>query len=262
MMKSSNPSLNEGTFAEAARSAVTSRADGVMTVDGAVNKSLTLLGLMVASAAFVWMQASVPATGYGEAGLILNPGAVRHWMIFGMIGGLVTSLATIFKPVWAPWSAPAYALFEGLLIGGVSVAFDAIMPGIVMQATLLTMGTLATMLMGYKAGVIKVTEKFRSGVMMAGGAVALLFLASFIFSMFGVPLSFMHDSSPLSIGISLVVLAVGAMFLVLDFDMIENGARYGAPKYMEWYAGFSLLMTLVWIYIEFLKLLMKFNNRD
>ncbi|MDD9951692.1 MAG: Bax inhibitor-1/YccA family protein [Zetaproteobacteria bacterium] len=260
-MKSSNPSLNEGTFADAARSVAMGRSAELMTIDGAVNRSLTLLALLVASAVFVWMQAF--ATGLNNVpAIVQNPGMLSGWMVVGGLGGFALALATIFKPVWAPWSAPAYALCEGLLIGAVSARYEAMMSGIVMQAALLTIGTLATMLMGYKAGVIRATEKFRSGLIAATGGIALVYLASFIFGMFGVPFTFMMDSSPLSIGISLVVIVVAALNLILDFDMIEQGVRHRAPKYMEWYAGFSLLVTLVWLYMEFLRLLSKVNNRD
>ena len=259
-MKSSNPALKQDLFSSSGFMSRT--AQDHMTVDGAVQKTGILVALICLSAGFVWSQIfsaagleSVPALQQGQS-LAYTASTI------GVFGGLILALATIFKPVWAPYTAPAYAVLEGLALGGISSIFEMKFPGIVVQATLLTFGTLVTMLMAYKAGVIQATEKFRSVVVRSTGAIAFTYLASMILGFFGVQMSFLHDSSPLSIGISLVVIVVAAMNLILDFDMIEKGASQRAPKHMEWYSAFSLILTLVWLYLEFLRLLSKLNSRD
>ena len=247
---------------DAARGVLRSNSSDVMTVDGAINKTGILAFILVCSAAFVWSLA-YKTTGYGEASAILqNPGMINPWIMGGVFGGLILAIATHFKPVWAPYTAPGYAVLQGFCIGGVSAMMELRFPGIVMQASFLTMGTLVSMVLAYKAGLIKVTAKFRSGMAMAIGGIMFMYIMSMVLGLFGVSMNFMHDSSPLSIGISLVVLVVAALSLTLDFDLIEEGARQGAPKYMEWYSGFALLVTIVWIYMEFLRLLSKINSRD
>ncbi|NRA43845.1 MAG: Bax inhibitor-1/YccA family protein [Oligoflexales bacterium] len=261
-MRTSNPALKTDTFMDSARGVLRGDSSDVMTIDGSVNKTGILAFLLVCSAAFVWSLA-YKTTGYGSAPAIMqNPGIVSPWMIGGALGGLVLAFATIFKPVWAPYTAPGYAILEGFFIGGISATMELRFPGIVMQASFLTMGTLVSMVMAYKAGLIKATAKFRSGMMMALGGIFFLYIMSFILSLFGVNMSFMHDSSPLSIGISLVVVVVASLSLILDFDLIETGARQRAPKHMEWYGAFALIVTLVWLYVEFLRLLSKINSRD
>lgn len=261
-MRTSNPALRTDTFAQTARGALRGSSSEVMTVDGAINKTGILAFLLVCSAAFVWSLA-YKTSGYGGVPAVQqNPGIVFPWMIGGAIGGLILAVITSFKPIWAPYTAPGYAVLEGFFIGGISAMMESRFPGIVMQASLLTMGTLVSMVMAYKAGLIKATEKFRSGMMMAIGGIFCMYMMSFILGFFGVSMSFLHDSSPLSIGISLVVIVVAALSLILDFDLIETGAQQGAAKYMEWYSGFALLVTLVWLYVEFLHLLSKINSRD
>ncbi|MFK7825285.1 MAG: Bax inhibitor-1/YccA family protein [Oligoflexales bacterium] len=261
-MRTSNPALRTDTFVDAARGVLRGNSSDVMSIDGAINKTGILAFILVCSAAFVWSLA-YKTTGYdGTPAILQNPGMIYPWMIGGAIGGLVLAIATSFKPVWAPYTAPGYAVVEGFFIGGISALMELRFPGIVMQASFLTMGTLVCMVMAYKAGLIRATEKFRSCVVMATGGIFFLYLMSFVLSFFGVQMNFMHDSSPLSIGISLVVVVVAALNLILDFDLIETGARQGAPKYMEWYSGFALLVTLVWLYVEFLRLLSKINSRD
>ena len=186
---------------------------------------------------------------------------VLPFIMVGGIGGFVMALVTTFKKEWSAVTAPIYAVLEGLALGGLSAIFELRYPGIVVQAVALTFATLFCLLGAYKSGMIKATENFKLGVVAATGAIALVYLASWILSFFHVPMTFMTDSSPLSIGISVVIVIVAALNLVLDFDFIEQGATYGAPKYMEWYAGFGLLVTLVWLYMEILRLLAKLRER-
>ncbi|MBI4041035.1 MAG: Bax inhibitor-1/YccA family protein [Deltaproteobacteria bacterium] len=245
-MRTANPALSATTFS---RASYGSRTTEVMTLGGTVNKTFILTALLIASAAFSWNLC------------LQNPANYPALTLVGLIGGLIVGMITVFKKTAAPYTAPIYALFEGLLLGGISVMFEQRFPGIVFQAFLGTMGTLLCLLMAYKSGVIRATENFKLGVAAATGAVFFLYLISFILGFFGVPMNFLHDSSPLSIGISVVIIAIAAFNLVLDFDFIEQGAEAGAPKYMEWYAGFGLLVTLVWLYIEFLRLLSKLQSR-
>jgi len=182
-------------------------------------------------------------------------------MIGGLIGGLILALITIFKPSASPYTAPAYAACEGLLLGAISAAFEKAYPGIVVQAVGLTFGTLAALLLAYTSRLIKPTENFKLGIVAATGGIMLLYLASFILGLFGIPIGFIHSSGPIGIGFSVVVVIIAALNLVLDFDFIETGVERGAPKYMEWYGGFALLVTLIWLYLEILRLLAKLRER-
>jgi uncharacterized YccA/Bax inhibitor family protein len=184
------------------------------------------------------------------------------WMIGGAIGGFVVALATVFKQQWAPVTSPIYALLEGLFVGGMSALAESQYPGIVIQAVGLTFGTCLAVLMAYTSGLVKATENFKMGVVAATGGIALVYLASIILGLFGVRMPLIHDNGLFGIGFSLFVVVIAALNLVLDFDFIDNGARQGAPKYMEWYAAFGLMVTLIWLYIEVLRLLMKLRSRD
>ena len=170
-------------------------------------------------------------------------------------------MLTIFKKTWAPATAPIYAACEGLVLGSTSALFELRYPGIVLRSVALTFGVLLTLLIAYRSGAIRATPGFRRGVIAATGAIVLVYLSSFVLGLFGVNLGFLNSSSPLGIGISLVVVGIAALNLVLDFDFIEQGAKTGAPKYMEWYAAFGLIVTLVWLYLEILRLLSKLNDR-
>lgn len=252
LTKSSNPVLSEKVFYG---SRVESYGE-VMTINGTVNKIGMLLFLLVASASYTWglfTDLTVPGQ--------MNS-AILPWIIGGGIGGLIFALITTFKPIWSQYTAPVYALCEGLLLGGLSAMMNAYYPGIVVQAVGLTFATLFAMLFAYKTGLIKVTQKFKAGVMAATGGIMIFYLISWIMSMFGFEMGFAHDSSLFSIGISLFVVVIAALNLVLDFDFIEKGAQAGAPKYMEWYGAFGLMVTLVWLYIELLRLLSKLASRD
>ena len=252
-MRSGNPALSESTFLDLASGSVVTSPDQVMTINGTVNKTGILLLLTVLTAAFAWSQA-IGADGQ------IAPGAMIY-AIGGAIGGLVLALVTVFKKEWSPVTAPMYALVEGFVLGAISAVFEARFPGIVFQAVLLTFGTLFALLAAYRSGLIKVTENFKLGVVAATGGIALLYLASFVLSFFNINVPVIHEASWLGIAFSLFVVVVAALNLVLDFDFIETGAAARAPKYMEWYGAFGLMVTLVWLYVEFLRLLSKIQQR-
>lgn len=251
MIRSGNPALKESTFLDLGSGTVVSRDGGAMTLNGTVNKTAVLLLLCVITAAFAWMQVT-GAAGVTNAGVYVWGGA---------IGGLVLALVTTFKKTWAPITAPLYALVEGFFLGAISAMFEARFPGIVFQAVLLTFGTLFALLFAYRSGLIKATENFKLGVVAATGGIALVYLATIVLSFFGIKIPMIHDNGIIGIGFSLFVVVIAALNLVLDFDFIENGVEQGAPKYMEWYGAFGLMVTLVWLYIEFLRLLSKLQSR-
>lgn len=259
MMRSSNPALNANVFNSVDRPA----DGGVMTLQGTVNKTLMLLMLLLMTASYVWSRVSRPvAPMFGEAGLEPDPMvAVGGLMMLGVFGGMIFAFVTIFKKSWAPVTAPIYALLEGLAIGGISAFFERQFPGIVIQAVGLTFGTLFCLLMAYKSGLIKVTENFKLGLFAATGAVCLIYLVNFVMGFFGASIGMIHSSGMMGIGFSLVVVGIAALNLVMDFDFIERGAEHGLPKYMEWYSAFGLMVTLVWLYLEMLRLLSKLNSR-
>ena len=222
-----------------------------MTLAGAVNKTGILLVLCLVSAGYVWNQ-------FFQSG---GSGAVNGLMMLGLLGGLAMAMVTIFKRQWAGVTAPAYALLQGLAMGGISAMFEMQYPGIVIQAVGLTFGTLGVLLLAYKTGLIKPTENFRLMIVAATGGIAVLYLVSFVMSFFGTSIGFIHSNGLFGIGFSVFVVAIAALNLVLDFDFIEAGAEQGAPKYMEWYSAFSLMVTLVWLYLEILRLLAKRRSR-
>ena len=215
-----------------------------MTVSGAVNKTLVLMGLLLLTSVVSF--------------LFPNP----IFMFGGMIGGLVAVIWASFKPAKSTFLAPAYALFEGLFLGTVSAMYAAMFDGIVFHAVVSTLGILVSMLFLHKSKLIPITEKFRMGLAMAVGGICFLYLINFVLSMFGVQMPFLHGSGPMSIGISVFVIIVATLNLLVDFDNIEKGAQYGSPKYMEWYSAMGLVVTLVWLYLELLRLLSKLASRD
>lgn len=246
-MRTANPALNDTTFSRFDR-ADASRA---MTIQGTVNKTILLLGILLFPACWVWNQ-------YFSGAQV---GQMQMWIAAGAIGGLIIAIVTVFKKQWAGVTAPIYAALEGLAIGGLSAIFESMFPGIVIQAAALTFGVLFSLLLAYKSGFIKATENFKLGVVAATGAVCLLYLASFILGFFGISIPFIHDSGPIGIGVSAVIVIIAALNLVLDFDFIEQGASQQAPKFMEWYAAFGLMVTLIWLYMEILRLLSKLRSR-
>ena len=253
--KSSNPVFGKNIFNQAA----TNTSDGVMTVNGTINKTGLMLLIVVFAATFTWrkfMGAVDPALpGAMPPGLI-------GWMIGGAIGGFITALITVFSPRRAAMTSPIYAVFQGLFLGAISAMFEAMYPGLVMRAVSLTFGVFFIMLLLYRSGTIRATEKFRTVIFAATGGIALVYLVSFVAGMFGANFGFMHGNSLISIGFSLVVVVVAALNLILDFDMITKGANARAPKYMEWYGAFGLMVTLIWLYLEMLRLLSKLSSRN
>ena len=182
------------------------------------------------------------------------------YMMGGLFIGFILAMITIFKKEWSPVTSPVYALCEGVFLGGLSALMELQYPGIVIQAVGLTFGTLFCLLAVYKSGLIKVTDNFRMGIVAATGGICLVYFASIVLSFFGAGIPFIHDSGPLGIGFSLFVVVIAALNLVLDFDFIEKAAEQGAPRYMEWFAAFGLMVTLVWLYIEILRLLAKLRG--
>jgi len=233
-----------------------------MTIQGSVNKTLILLFLVMMPAYWVWNQIMQSvAYSYGQTGQVPLPSNFTPMLIGFGIGGFILALITIFKKEWAMFTAPVYALCEGFVLGIISAIFELQYPGIVVQAISLTFGTLFALLMIYKSGVIKVTNKFRLGVVAATGGIALIYFLSFVMSFFGASIPLIHGATPFGIGFSVVVVAIAALNLILDFDFIERGSDYGLPQYMEWYAAFGLMVTLIWLYLEILRLLAKTRRR-
>lgn len=247
-MKTSNPALQGDLF----RGQAGAFGAEAMTVSGTVNKAGILSICAVASAAWIWSRSfSAPSAG------TLGP-----FILIGAIGGFVVALATIFKKQWAPFTAPLYALLEGLFLGGVSASLEVRFPGIAMQAVALTFGTLFALLLAYRSGLIPVTAKFRLGLVTATGGIAVFYLITLVLGFFGVHFNSIYGAGLVGIGFSVFVVIVAALNLVLDFDLIETGARMGAPKYMEWYGAFALMVTLVWLYLEIINLLSKLRSRN
>ena len=251
--KSTNPVLKDKIFA---KERAFDNAE-VMTINGTIHKTIVLLGIVMIAATYTWrlfFESPMNIDGTKDIS------AIYSWMIGGAIGGFVVAMAIIFMKQYASFLAPVYAVLEGLFLGAISAVFENMYPGIVMNAVLATFSTFFIMLFAYRSGLIKVTEKFRSIIIVATGAVAAMYFLSFILSFFGVEMSFMHGSGLMSIGISLVVIVIAALNLLLDFDFIERGAAYGTAKYMEWFGAFGILLTLVWLYVEFLRLLAKLRD--
>ena len=213
-----------------------------MTISGAVNKTFILFALLMLTSGYSFLNPSMPL------------------ILVGAIGGLVAVIVSSFKPNLSPIIAPIYALLEGLFVGSISAMYAMEFDGIIGQAVILTFGTLITMLLVHRSGLVPVTQKFRMGVFMATGAIALAYVASWIMSFFGMSMPYLHDSGPIGIGISVVIIGVAALNLLLDFDNFEKGEQANAPAYMEWFFAMGLLVTLVWLYIEFLRLLSKLNS--
>ena len=254
LMKTSNPALGENTFRGAAGSRYPTYIDAAsrMTLSGTVNKIGMLLILAVASAAWTWYR----FVSSGDAS------SISGLLIVGALGGLVVAMVTIFKKEWAPVTSPIYALLQGLVLGGISAVTNMRYPGIAIEAVGLTFAVLFAMLLLYSTRIIKVTQKFRLGVVAATGGIMLFYLVQMVLGFFGIRWLAVNGSGALGIGISLFICAIAALNLVLDFDFIEQGVNYGAPKYMEWYAAFGIMVTLVWLYLEILRLLTRMRSRN
>lgn len=243
-MRTSNPALKEEVFTFA------DYAADHMTLSGTIAKTGTLLVLTLMTAFFSWDRVT---TG--------NPAAFAPWFWVGLIGGLVTGFVTIAKKSWAPVTAPIYALLEGLVLGGISALFETQIQGIVIQAVGLTFGTLAVLLLLYATRILRPTEKFKLGVFAATGAICLFYVVSLVLGIFGIDIPLIHSSGTIGIAFSVFVVIIAALNLVLDFEIIETGVNNGAPKYLEWYAAFGVMVTLIWLYLEILRLLAKLNQR-
>jgi uncharacterized YccA/Bax inhibitor family protein len=246
MFRTSNPALREDVFRGTV--GVPTAPGQTMTVDGAVNKTSLLLLLLMISAAVTW--------------IMVDPFQATGLLWGSLLVGFVIALATIFRPRWSPYTAPVYALVEGVFLGVVSELYETAfeLPGLVLQAIGATVGVFAVMLFLYRTRIIRVTQRFRAIVLSATLGIALFYLVSIVLSLFGVGVPFINDPSPIGILISVVIVGVAALNLVLDFDFIERGAQQGAPRYLEWYGAFGLLVTLVWLYLELLRLLSKLRR--
>ena len=247
LMRTSNPALNERVF-QGERAVL----GDTMTLQGTVNKTGVLLICVIATAAWTW-------------NLFLHshsPQTVMPLALLGGIGGLIVAMVTIFKKQWAGITAPIYALLEGLVLGSISAILEVRFPGIAIQAVSLTFGTLVILLLAYRSGLIAVTEKFRLGIIAATGGIALFYIVEIVLGFFGIHFTAINGSGVIGIGFSVFVVIIAALNLVLDFDFIETGVRVGAPKYMEWYGAFGLMVTLIWLYFEILRLLSKIRSRE
>ena len=239
-LRSGNPALQSSTF----RNHLSSVTDGTMTLSGTVNKTAISLVLVIFSAAYSWT----------------NP-AMHGLVVPAALIGFVLAMVTVFKPTLGHITVPAYALAQGVFLGVISMIFNAQYPGIVVQAVFLTFGTLGALLLAYMSGLIKATENFKLGIVAATGGIALLYFINFIMSFFGSGIGIISSNNTMGILFSGAVVVIAALNLVLDFDFIEEGAEMGAPKYMEWYGAFGLLVTLIWLYLEILRLLAKLSSR-
>lgn len=249
--KSGNPTLSEKRFSDTILDDVVSH-ENAMTVRGTLNKFGFLFLLVMGTAFYSWKE-------------FAGGGNVQPLILIGAIGGLVVAIVMMFKKEWAPWLAPAYALLEGLFVGAISAyynfAFAAQAPGIVINAVGLTFGTAIAMYLLYSFKIIKATEKFRAVIITATAGIAVFYMLAWALGFFGIQIPFLHEGSAMGIGFSVFVVALAALNLILDFDMIERGAELGAPKYMEWYGAFGLLVTIVWLYLEILRLLSKISRK-
>jgi uncharacterized YccA/Bax inhibitor family protein len=248
LFRSGNPALSEKTF----QNTMTDTGSEVMTERGTMNKFFFLFLMVMASASFTWK-----AFYEGKD--------VTGWIWGSLIGGMILAFIIVFKKEWSPYLAPAYGLLEGVLLGGISAvynnAFAKTAPGIVTQAVLLTFGVVIAMYALYRFRIIKVTEKLKSVIIVATGGIFVFYLLAMVLSWFRIDVALIHQGSSLGIIFSLVVVTVAALNLLLDFDMIDQGSKMGAPKYMEWYGAFGLLVTIVWLYLEILRLLSKLASR-
>ncbi len=242
-LRSGNPTLNTNTF-----SGFDMTAGASMTIMGTVHKTAVALLLLMTTALFTW-------------NLPLGDPRANGLMMVGILGGLGVAILTAFKHNLAKYTVPAYALLQGLALGGISKFFETMYPGIVNQAVMLTFGTLGALLLAYRSGLIKATENFKLGVVAATGGIAFVYMISWVLSWFSVSVPVIHSNSNMGILFSIGVVVIAALNLVLDFDFIEEGAENGAPKYMEWYGAFGLLVTLIWLYLEILRLLAKLSSR-
>ncbi|GAB4092859.1 Bax inhibitor-1/YccA family protein [Flaviaesturariibacter terrae] len=253
LFKSGNPALNDKTFESTRFSTeLESLSYERMTVQGTAGKFGAMMLALLISAAWAWIR-------------IPQSPNLMAWLIGSLIGGSILAFVIIFKPTLAPKLALGYALLEGIFLGTISALvntmFEARYPGIAGQAVLLTLGVAIAMFGLYYFRILKATPVFTKVVILSTMGIMFFYLINIVLRFFGSGLPFLHDSSMLSIGISLFIVGIAALNFILDFDRIERGAAEGAPKHMEWYGAFGLMLTIVWLYLEILKLLMKLANR-
>ncbi|WP_342556479.1 Bax inhibitor-1/YccA family protein [Paenibacillus sp. FSL R7-0652] len=245
--RSGNPTLKDSTFEN--KGYGEERYQNYMTINGTVNKAFITLVILLGSAFAAWM-------------MFFRGQEVMPLAYGGLIVGFILALIISFKPVVSPYLVPVYAVAEGLFLGALSANYESLYNGITLQAALLTMAVFVALLTAYKTKLIKATENFKLGVVAATGGIMIMYLLSFVLGLFGITIPYLHENSLIGIGISVVIVIIAALNLVLDFDFIEGGAEQGAPKYMEWYGAFGLMVTLVWLYLEILRLLSKLRSRD
>lgn len=243
---SSNPAVRNGVLTRVRAEA----GEGTMTIGGALTKTSVLVLLTAGAAGYTWSHAAA------------HPEQLKFLIMTGMIGGLVLALVTMFAPRLAPITSPFYAVLEGVALGGISWLYNAQFRGLPQQAVAMTLGVALVMLLLYRSGAVRATPRFRRVITIAGLGVFAVYMVNMLMGFFGSGLSFLTAGGPMAIGFSAVAALVAAFFLILDFDLVEEGVKSGAPKRMEWYAGFSILVTLVWLYLELLRLLSLLRGDD
>ena len=243
-IRSSNPAFRNGILTRAEPQA----GEGAMTLGGTIGKTFVLLALTIASAVYTWMQVGA------------QPGRLGFLIMTGFLGGLVVAMVTVFRPRFAPVTAPLYAVLQGLALGGISSLYNAQYRGLPVQAVMLTFAVFVVMLALYRFRVIRATARFRAVIVTATMALMLFYVAHIVMGFFGMSMPLINSASPMGIGFSVLAAGLAAFFLILDFDLVEEGLQHGAPKHMEWYAGFSLLVTLIWLYLVLLRLLGKLRR--
>jgi uncharacterized YccA/Bax inhibitor family protein len=248
IFKAGNPAINEKVF----NNARVLDGEEVMTINGAMKKFGLMLLMVLGAASFTW-------------GAYYQGANVMPWAIGSAIGGFVVALIIIFKKPWAPYLALAYALLQGLFLGAISAVFDDLFrdkyPGIVMQAVMLTFGVAIGMFALYYFRIVQATPLFKKIVIGATIGIALFYVAAMLMNMFGAQMPYLHSNGLVGVGISVFIVAIAALNLIMDFDLIEQGAVQGAPKYFEWYSAFGLMVTIIWLYMEILRLLSKLASR-
>ena len=247
-MRTANPAFSSTTFPGYATRA---GFDQAMTIEGTINKTGILLLCVLATAFFTWNQFFTTR----------DPAVVMPYILIGAFGGFIMAMVTVFKKEWSAVTAPVYALLEGLFLGAISATLEVRYPGIAIQAVALTFGTCFCLLLAYPSGLIRPSQKFMLGIVAATGGIALIYFVSMIIGFFGIQIPYIFGNGPIGILFSVAVVVIAALNLILDFNFIEQGARQGAPKYMEWYAAFGLMVTLIWLYIEIVRLLTKLRDR-
>ena len=254
LFKSGNPALSEKRFRDTIIQNAAISSDETMTVKGTLNKFGFLFLMVMGTAFYSWKE-------------FAGGGNVMPLILIGALGGFAVAIVLVFKQEWAPWLAPAYALLEGLFVGAISAQYNAAFaekaPNLIINAVGLTFGCAIAMYLLYSFKIIKATEKFKSVIITATAGIAIFYLLVWVLRLFGFDnMAFLHEGSVMGIGFSLFVVAIAALNLILDFDMIEQGSELGAPKYMEWYGAFGLMVTIVWLYLEILRLLSKLSSRN